>query len=173
MNSTVVLDRDEYERLYDGAGGALALGEASPHYLYVEKAPHRIKELVPDMKLVAVLRNPVDRAFSSYQHLVRDDLEPLDFGPALDIEPMRIALNYALLYRYVDVGLYTGQLHGTRPSSRASSSSSSSTTTSGPTPKRLVGRYSPSSESRRGSYPSSLESTTARACRDADCTTEC
>ena len=110
MNSTVVLDRDEYERLYDGAGGALALGEASPHYLYVEKAPHRIKELVPDMKLVAVLRNPVDRAFSSYQHLVRDDLEPLDFGPALDIEPMRIAENYALLYRYVDVGLYTEQL---------------------------------------------------------------
>jgi sulfotransferase family protein len=110
MNATVVLDRDEYERLFAGARREAVLGEASPHYLYVEKAPRRIRELVPDMKVVAILRNPVDRAFSSYLHLVRDNLEPLDFGAALDAEPERIAQNYALLYRYTDAGFYTRQL---------------------------------------------------------------
>ncbi|HSK15805.1 MAG TPA: sulfotransferase [Gaiellaceae bacterium] len=110
VNKTVVLDRQEYERLFDGARGERALGEASPHYLYAEKAPARIKTLVPDMKLIAVLRNPIDRAFSSFQHLVRDGLEPLAFGPALDAEPARIAENYAFLYRYTDLGFYTRQL---------------------------------------------------------------
>jgi Sulfotransferase family len=110
VNATVVLERQEYEQLFDAARGELARGEASPHYLYAEKAPKRIKALVPDMKLVAVLRNPIDRAFSSYQHLVRDGLEPLDFGAALDAEPARIADHYAFLYRYTDLGFYTRQL---------------------------------------------------------------
>jgi hypothetical protein len=78
--------------------------------LYVEKSPARIKALIPDARLIAVLRNPVDRAFSSYQHLVRDDLEPLDFGAALDAEPQRIAEHYAYLYRYTDLGFYSEQL---------------------------------------------------------------
>jgi hypothetical protein len=60
--------------------------------------------------MIAVLRNPVDRAFSSYQHLVRDGLEPLDFGAALDAEPERIAQHYAILYRYADLGFYGRQL---------------------------------------------------------------
>jgi hypothetical protein len=110
VNSTVILDRGEYEALFAGARGELALGEASPHYLYAEKAPRRIRALAPGMKLVAVLRNPVDRAFSSYQHLIRDGLEPLAFGAALDAEPRRIAENYAFLYRYTDLGFYTRQL---------------------------------------------------------------
>jgi len=110
VNATVILDQTEYERLFDGASGEHALGEASPQYLYAEKAPARIKRFVPEMKLVAVLRNPVARAFSSYQHLVRDGLEPLDFGAALDAEPERIAQNYAFLYRYTDLGFYTRQL---------------------------------------------------------------
>ena len=93
VNATVILDRQEYEQLFDGARGELALGEASPHYLYVEKAPARIKALVPEMKLIAVLRNPVDRAFSSYLHLVRDALEPLDFGTALDAQMAPFAKN--------------------------------------------------------------------------------
>lgn len=111
VNASVILDQGEYERLFDDArDGELARGEASTHYLYVEKSPPRIKALIPDAKLIAVLRNPVDRAFSSYQHLVRDDLEPLDFGAALDAEPQRIAEHYAYLYRYTDMGFYSEQL---------------------------------------------------------------
>jgi hypothetical protein len=110
VNSTVVLDRAKYEELFAGARGETALGEASPQYLYAEKAPGRIKRLVPQARLVAVLRNPVDRAFSSYQHLLREGLEPLDFGAALDAESARIAEKYAFIYRYTDLGFYTRQL---------------------------------------------------------------
>jgi Sulfotransferase family len=111
VNASVILDQAEYEELFDDASDdELARGEASTHYLYVEKSPARIKALIPDARLIAVLRNPVDRAFSSYQHLVRDDLEPLDFGAALDAEPQRIAEHYAYLYRYTDLGFYSEQL---------------------------------------------------------------
>jgi hypothetical protein len=111
VNASVILDQAEYEELFDDArDDELARGEASTHYLYVERSPARIKALIPDAKLIAVLRNPVDRAFSSYQHLVRDDLEPLDFGAALDAEPQRIAEHYAYLYRYTDMGFYSEQL---------------------------------------------------------------
>lgn len=111
VNASVILDQAEYEELFDDASPAeIARGEASTHYLYVEKSPGRIKALIPEAKLIAVLRNPVDRAFSSYQHLVRDDLEPLDFGAALDAEPERIAEHYAYLYRYTDMGFYSEQL---------------------------------------------------------------
>ena len=111
VNASVILDQGDYEKLFDAAGDdEIARGEASTHYLYVERSPARIKALIPDAKLIAVLRNPVDRAFSSYQHLVRDDLEPLDFGAALDAEPERIAEHYAYLYRYTDMGFYSEQL---------------------------------------------------------------
>jgi len=111
VNASVILDQTAYEELFDDArDGELARGEASTHYLYVEKSPGRIKTLIPDARLIAVLRNPVDRAFSSYQHLVRDELEPLDFGAALDAEPQRIAEHYAYLYRYTDMGFYSQQL---------------------------------------------------------------
>jgi hypothetical protein len=111
VNASIILDQAEYEKLFDDASDEeVARGEASTHYLYVEKSPARIKALIPDAKLIAVLRNPVDRAFSSYQHLVRDDLEPLDFGAALDAEPERIAQHYAYLYRYTDMGFYSEQL---------------------------------------------------------------
>ncbi len=111
VNASVILDQAAYEELFDDARDSeLARGEASTHYLYVEKSPARIKALIPDAKLIAVLRNPVDRAFSSFLHLVRDDLEPLDFGAALDAEPQRIAEHYAYLYRYTDMGFYSEQL---------------------------------------------------------------
>ncbi len=111
VNASVILDQAEYEELFDDASDdELARGEASTHYLYVEKSPARIKALIPDARLIAVLRNPVDRAFSSYQHLVRDELEPLDFGAALDAESQRIAEHYAYLYRYTDLGFYSEQL---------------------------------------------------------------
>jgi hypothetical protein len=111
VNASVILDQAEYEQLFDDArDDELARGEASTHYLYVETSPARIKALIPEAKLIAVLRNPVDRAFSSYQHLVRDDLEPLGFGAALDAEPQRIAEHYAYLYRYTDMGFYSEQL---------------------------------------------------------------
>ena len=71
-------------------GGALTI-DASPYYLLHPLAPERAAQLLPDVKLVAVLRNPVDRALSHYQHEVRDGRESLSFAEALDREPERLA----------------------------------------------------------------------------------
>jgi hypothetical protein len=66
----------EYEALFEGAGDARAIGEASPRYLWTPEAPARIDALLPDVRLVAILRNPVERAYASYLGLRRDGLEP-------------------------------------------------------------------------------------------------
>jgi hypothetical protein len=70
--------------------GSRLVGEASPSYLFHPQAAKRVAALMPDAKLIAVLRNPVDRAFSHYQHEVAFGREPLSFEDALDAEEERM-----------------------------------------------------------------------------------
>lgn len=70
--------------------GDAAVGEASPSYLFHPLAPERARALVPAARLIALLRNPVDRAFSHYQHEVALGREPLSFDEALDREDERM-----------------------------------------------------------------------------------
>jgi hypothetical protein len=65
--------------------------DASPYYLLHPRAPERAAQLLPDVKLVAVLRNPVDRALSHYQHEVRGGRERLSLAEAIEREPDRLA----------------------------------------------------------------------------------
>jgi hypothetical protein len=65
------------------------VGEASPSYLFHPLAPQRVAGLIPSARLIAVLRDPVDRAFSQYQHEVALGREPLSFEEALDREEER------------------------------------------------------------------------------------
>jgi hypothetical protein len=65
------------------------VGEASPSYLFHPLAPERVRSLVPQARLIALLRNPVDRAFSHYQHEVALGREPLTFEQALEREEER------------------------------------------------------------------------------------
>jgi hypothetical protein len=102
---------EEYEALFAGAGSAVARGEASPAYLYDPDAPAKIAELIPDAKLIAILRNPVERAYSNFLYLVREGREPLqDFGAALDAEGERRASGWSTAWRYKDKGFYGAQL---------------------------------------------------------------
>ena len=66
-------------------------GEGSPYYLAHPHAPYRIAETLPDVKLIALLRDPVERAFSHYQHEVARGFEDLPFAAALEQEPTRLA----------------------------------------------------------------------------------
>jgi len=66
------------------------VGEASPSYLFHPLAPGRVAALVPQAKLIALVRNPVDRAFSHYQHEVALGREPLSFEGALGAEDERL-----------------------------------------------------------------------------------
>ena len=64
-------------------------GEASPGYLFHPLAPERVKETVPDAKLIVLVRNPVERALSHYHHEVALGREPLSFEEAIEAEPER------------------------------------------------------------------------------------
>lgn len=65
-------------------------GEATPSYLFHPAVPSRIARDVPRARLIAVLRNPVDRAFSHYQHAKRKGFEDLDFAEAISCESERL-----------------------------------------------------------------------------------
>ncbi len=70
--------------------GARLVGEASPSYLFHPLAPERVRALLPDARLVALVRNPIDRAHSHYQHEVALGREPLSFEQAIDAEEERM-----------------------------------------------------------------------------------
>jgi Sulfotransferase domain len=81
------------ERWYRGqfplrSSGQL-VGEASPSYLFHPLAPERVRSLLPDVRLVALLRDPVVRAYSQYQHEVALGREPLSFEDAVEAEDER------------------------------------------------------------------------------------
>lgn len=66
-------------------------GESTPYYFFHPLAPERAAEVLPDCKLIVLLRNPVDRAFSHHNHERALGFEDLDFEPAMAAEPWRLA----------------------------------------------------------------------------------
>lgn len=107
----VVYDAAAYRSLFEPCAGASAVGEASVNYLYSRTAPGRIAESVPEARLIAILRNPVDRAYSHYLHLVRSGREPIrDFAQALAAEPERRRQGWEWSWHYTKMGFYHEQL---------------------------------------------------------------
>ena len=101
---------EDYQALFDPAPAGSVRGEVSPEYLANPRAAGRIRERVPGARLVAILRNPVERAFSDYLMYVRDGLEPeTDFGRALDAQDERRRAAAPTGY-YVETGFYGRQL---------------------------------------------------------------
>jgi hypothetical protein len=102
--------------------GSLTL-DATPYYLPHPLVPERAAQLLPEVKLIALLRNPIDRALSHYQHEVRVGRESLSFAEAIDRESERLegeeerlrddpdyySFNYQR-YSYARRGLYFEQL---------------------------------------------------------------
>jgi hypothetical protein len=72
------------------SGSPVITGEASPYYMFHPHAARRIAECLPCVKLIMILRNPVDRAYSHHQHEVRLGHESLSFEEALDLEEDRL-----------------------------------------------------------------------------------
>lgn len=110
INSSSVTELSEYEKLFAEAGGAAALGEASALYLFLPAVAERLREYAPAARLIVILRQPAERAFSAYMHLRRDGREPLSFADALRAEPERVRDNWGFLWRYRALGYYAAQL---------------------------------------------------------------
>jgi len=99
--------RADYERLFAAAPPGTLRFESTPFYLWSQASHPQIARQLPDVKLIAVIRDPVDRAFSNWTHLWADGLEPeADFRTACRLEPQRIAAGWAPFWRYLDLGRY-------------------------------------------------------------------
>lgn len=106
-----ITDLDRYRSLFDGAPAGARLGEVCPLYLYAPTAPARIRALVPDVRLVAILRNPVEQAFSHFLYATKMAIEPeTDFLRALDLEEDRLAQGWQPLFGYSRFPRYGEQL---------------------------------------------------------------
>ncbi len=104
-------------------GRRFSTGESSPYYIFHPLVPCRIAEMIPAVKLIVLLRNPVDRAYSHYRHVERLGFETLSFEDALAHETERLrgerekivedddynSFNHQH-YSYLSRGIYVDQL---------------------------------------------------------------
>ena len=102
---------------------AAITGESSPYYLFHPLVPERVKKTLPDSKIIVLLRNPVDRAYSHYQHESKLGFEKLPFEEAIEKEPERLSGEKEKIisdekyfsfnhnhYSYLSRGLYIDQI---------------------------------------------------------------
>lgn len=108
-------------------GSKLITGESTPEYLFFPHVPSRARKTVPQARLIALLRNPVDRAYSHYHHKVRNGRENLTFEEAMAREEERLSgeaeqiladpryYSYSLdHFSYLSRGIYVDQLKAWR-----------------------------------------------------------
>ena len=115
--ATGVEGLEEYLKLFAGVPNDIRAGEATTAYLYSSSSAQEIKRFKPAAKIIMVLRNPVDRAYSNYweQREVkywesREPVETLSFEEALEAEPERIQKGWSYAYHYVACGHYAEQV---------------------------------------------------------------
>jgi len=103
---------------YSGAADYLARGDATPHYLFFEKAAERISHHLPltHQRFIVILRDPVSRAYSLYWNMVREGVEVNSFRRALELEEERskdseIIKQGTVCIQYVASSLYAAQLN--------------------------------------------------------------
>jgi hypothetical protein len=103
--------RDRYEALFADAPGTAVRGESTPFYLYDPAAAARLAADVPDVKVIVVVRDPVDRAWSNWVHLRADGLEPVaDFSDAVRLEQRRVDAGWGPFWHYRGLGRYGEQM---------------------------------------------------------------
>lgn len=98
-------------------------GEATPYYIFHPHSPARVSKTLPHVKIIVMLRDPVERAFSHYKHHVKLKVEPLTFANAIKAEPERLMDEldkmvqdesydsyYLQMYSYLARGVYVDQL---------------------------------------------------------------
>lgn len=105
INRSSVTDIKDYQALFEGVSDQTAVGEASTEYLRSPKAPKQIWHHIPDIKLIAILRDPVERAHAAYLMHIREGWETLDFAQALQEEETRIRNNWSFGH-YATAGFY-------------------------------------------------------------------
>ena len=91
---------EQYVAHYRDVKTERAIGEVSPSYLYYSASAERIYSMLGSIKIIAILRNPIDKAYSQYMHLKRDGREDLDFTHALREECRRQGMGWSDIWYY-------------------------------------------------------------------------
>lgn len=105
--SKIIFTEEDYHHLYEKCN-AKAVGEVSTCYYYFhEIAVPRIRQKLGDIKIIFILRNPVERAFSGYNFFKRDLFETLTFEEALKDEESRKLQLWDFMWYYASLGFYS------------------------------------------------------------------
>jgi hypothetical protein len=105
-----ILDEAAYQSLWSGDHGAVR-GEATPTYLFDPAAALAMSASAPESKLIVILRNPVDRAYSEYLQSLRLGLEQHNsFEAAIAAEPVDVQDYWWGARRYIRSGFYASNL---------------------------------------------------------------
>ena len=103
----IVKTEKEYFDLFKNSEKFKAIGEASSYYFFFHKnSIPLIKKYLGNIKIIICLRNPVDRAFSAYNNLIRDSREKENFYDALSLENQRIKKKFDWMWYYKNGGFY-------------------------------------------------------------------
>jgi hypothetical protein len=105
-----VSEWDDYLKLFQHARSARAVGEASVCYLWSRTAAVNIFAKAPDARIIAVLRNPADRAFSEYWHAVNAGVTRMSFRQAIETSLHRESDQFDVFCPFLDFGLYYEQV---------------------------------------------------------------
>ncbi len=100
-----------YHAMFPGFRRGQLRGEATPAYVYCRAAPRRMMAYNPDLRVIVLLRDPVERAYSHWHMEKHRGMEELSFGAAIRAEPARLRLEPEHpVYSYMDRGFYARQL---------------------------------------------------------------
>jgi hypothetical protein len=106
----LITTREDYLRLYRNASNEIAIGEATPCYLWSKTAPRNIAEKVPHAKIIISLRNPADRAFSQYLHMMTIGSVRKSFGDLVSAGLHTEHKHFGPTWPFLEFGRYYEQV---------------------------------------------------------------
>lgn len=111
VDEKLILNYDDYCDLYQNIQNK-RIGDASSEYLYHHHtSAEEIFRKLGDIPILIILRNPIERAFSAYNNLVRDGREYLSFEDAVENEENRLNKNWDMMWAYIGVSMYYDQVN--------------------------------------------------------------
>jgi hypothetical protein len=106
----VFRDKKEYLKLFEKAGGYTAIGEATPIYLWDPDAPKLIHQTVPRARIIMILRDPIERAYSNYlMYLKYSGIKSSFYDELMRDSKIQERL-YGRAQLYIDFGMYYEQV---------------------------------------------------------------
>ena len=106
----IVDNWDDYKRLFANVADQIALGEASVSYLWSPSAAQRIADRIPDAKIIVMLRDPADRAYSQYLHGVSMGAIRWSFREHIERSQRHRSGQFCIYFPFLEYGLYSQQL---------------------------------------------------------------